>query len=1220
MARTGEDEPVIRNTVIVTPPENVVLGLGTAAIRDTIVQAAERQFSRPLSDEERLAFDRHVIIARTENLTIDSVFQALQAVGDRSAAHILCAALYREPSLRHDSGASGSGKIQRDGWVSHVVKLAKVAVEVAERVNCYILIDSGEEHPVTPIGTAELESVPNCGVFTIKTHTNDRELIATQSENWFAQVRRGAIGEAFASIDALPESMSAQRPFIKLQVVDKVLPGHEMMNSLRAEVNSSSSLMDASSCLLLARINMRAGDESTAAELLSRTVGDLLRQEELESALDLAADLQDAALVDATMARIRKLFPSSPKLFERQLATLMDARLYNELLSELRSDHAPIDQQLFAFYQTLAEGFQQQEPDYVRLIHAISSTAPNHANWARGICVRESVARNDFSSAFSLCLADDCMMTAGLARALLHGIQQVLLKSGSNASLSLVAATLVAPLAALIKFVAENPAALRLRRHLSDLLYPETTGRGGVPLVMSVVLNSPALVAEITTESSAASKLEYADIDLFAFLRVTLEWMEKESPLAVHLATLPTSLLPAAPDVVFANVKRLIHFEQDLRDNDTAHAFRSLVWIGLMLARLTSTPDADLDLIRFAAAKFTAANRLQTARDLIETVLASPNSGPKRLRMAWLAYADIYHRQRNIVECAVGLACMFSIEVSVSLDQMWQELYLLIRVLRDVRLFNEARSMLSYLRECAAKLPHSIEHMRKLHTLELGVDVLELTEEVPNASNGQILALADRVRAHCEELRAAGEELSPGLTLLHHCIYLATARGIKIPDRLLSTLEFVSDAASRPVLDMIALVNRPTPEGKELLSYLKTVETARYPGDVAFDLTNAAIAARRYLDLELSIESSPVAAAAVEVLSDQSVVASPGMAPQHADFEETHDRAKELSKLGLQIVLLALSEHGRLTRLTFFNGHLTEFVKESADVFSVRLLEAWSEQFPYHYGTIQDPVNLFYTSTDHLGLTLAGVERTVLVTDNTVGQIPPNLIRLGDEFAGRKLAISSAPSIAWLWGMNTAGEAVGTGRRAWIPADLGGEPTLSLRSLSERLSDCFDEHQIHVNNAIEVPDNFRNSELVVIGAHGGLLPGMRFFRSISDDGQLSMWYESLASAIRGSSLVVLFVCSAGRSDPHPYARTSTVGLVRELLRRGCSTVVACPWPLNVSVPPKWLPAFMEEWSSGKNVTDAVFLANQSISSWFSLSPAECLAMNVFGNPLLLARR
>ena len=86
------------------------------------------------------------------------------------------------------------------------------------------------------------------------------------------------------------------------------------------------------------------------------------------------------------------------------------------------------------------------------------------------------------------------------------------------------------------------------------------------------------------------------------------------------------------------------------------------------------------------------------------------------------------------------------------------------------------------------------------------------------------------------------------------------------------------------------------------------------------------------------------------------------------------------------------------------------------------------------------------------------------------------------------------------------------------------------------------------------------------------------------------------------------------ATPGPVANT-TVGLAKELLNHGCSTVIASPWPLDSRVPSHWLPQFLDSWTAGHLVIDANFEANKAVERAMGDSPARCLAMTVFGDPL-----
>jgi CHAT domain-containing protein len=193
------------------------------------------------------------------------------------------------------------------------------------------------------------------------------------------------------------------------------------------------------------------------------------------------------------------------------------------------------------------------------------------------------------------------------------------------------------------------------------------------------------------------------------------------------------------------------------------------------------------------------------------------------------------------------------------------------------------------------------------------------------------------------------------------------------------------------------------------------------------------------------------------------------------------------------------------------------------------------------------------------------------------------------------------------------------GRRlAWIStaSKQGGNPTLAV--LAERVVPTLASHCIAFESGSEIPAKFSEADLAIVAAHGGVVREGRFFQTVANDADLKVASGDLSSALAAVELVILFVCSGGRFDPYPFAN-STVGLVRDLLNRGCRTVIASPWPLDARVPSHWLPEFLRYWEGGRLVNDSNFEANQAVEKAMGDSPARCLAMTVFGDPLLTGR-
>ena len=168
--------------------------------------------------------------------------------------------------------------------------------------------------------------------------------------------------------------------------------------------------------------------------------------------------------------------------------------------------------------------------------------------------------------------------------------------------------------------------------------------------------------------------------------------------------------------------------------------------------------------------------------------------------------------------------------------------------------------------------------------------------------------------------------------------------------------------------------------------------------------------------------------------------------------------------------------------------------------------------------------------------------------------------------------------------------------------------------IADRLQPTFHDYGFYFDGGLELPAGVAKAEIAVIAAHGSIVPEGRYFQLISDDSGLRVPASDLARKLRNTGVVILFVCSGGRADKHPASNT-TVGLAKQLLDRGCSAVIASPWPLDARVTYHWLPEFLRCWTLGQPVIDASFSANEAVAAALGDDPARCLAMSVYGDGL-----
>ena len=250
-----------------------------------------------------------------------------------------------------------------------------------------------------------------------------------------------------------------------------------------------------------------------------------------------------------------------------------------------------------------------------------------------------------------------------------------------------------------------------------------------------------------------------------------------------------------------------------------------------------------------------------------------------------------------------------------------------------------------------------------------------------------------------------------------------------------------------------------------------------------------------------------------------------------------------------------------------------------------------------------------------LGLTAAPVEARTIVylLTHSLTRLPANLLLCNGELSGMQGPVVVVPSLSWLLEQRLRPPR-GTGRQAWMlpPGPEDGERG-ALGLLADNLPEMLPGFAV----GSTFPALQRPLEIAVLAAHGGIDESGLFFRAVADERAQRYSIARVAAALAGCDLVVLCVCSGGRSDPAPFS-ARTIGLPSALLAAGCRTVIASPWPLDALVVLRWIPHFFKTWDSQTDVAVAVHRANLALMH-SHCHPRDFLAMHVFGEPALRPR-
>jgi tetratricopeptide (TPR) repeat protein len=1214
-AKIGKDENHVHGILVIAPPSDSNLGCDQAEIERASRKAAETLFQRELSEQEQASIGRFVRVVHSKNYDIESVIHALQTADEGSAAVVLYAALYRMPA-QQDIPPLPSIPLPDDLWVPHLCVLAARAVTIAKSRNFYLLLDTGEAAPQRPENYERLKGIDGCGLFGMYSKHDGGKLLADNIANWRSLAEAGRLGSAFASIDSLPSWMDSQKSFLKLQLMESVTPGEEILRILREDAHIRTKA-DYRARLKLARIAERANDDDLSLELLTSSIDELRSEEEYLLAAGLADDLAEFALLERILDRADVLFPSSSRLFDLRLRMYLRCRRYAELVKRVLDSTVPIEPQRRFFFLTLGSAFASEGPvDFDLLLNAVTSATPQFTSWCQVVCANEAIERQDFLQSIHLCMPIERRpLTMSIASVLIAALRRLLLQrqlDGKN--LMIKGDDMVPPVQAVIAYLSSNPRDAATRQRLTSLVSVETSGLLGFAVLVAITDRLSATTTVKTRVVSPAQPMTTEDEDAtLEVVKNIMDWSAKESPLIPGRTVVPKDLLRVPPDEVMLLVRHALKHGSDLRVKVEEETFDKIMAVGLIIAPLTTDPDEDLDLLRYAGARYIAANKAQKARDLAEQALNTAANTPIRKRLAWIAFSDIYHRAHSFNEALLGIACALSINIPVDYEQLYQEGSLLVRIYRDIKFITEAQRLADRLLVLCSELNLDKAYGQRIKTLLLHIRMMKvfghpetLMEELPD--------LIQDAAQHCLELVEEGEETSPAVMILAQSIQRGIAAGIEVSEAANKVLRDRLAGTPHPIVDMLKLMDNSATTGSELLTFAQSIQAARNAEDIAFDLMMLGIATRRFLDSAIDSGDVGTAAFCIEALTDHAF-RNALVGTERSPFQEKErsvNMARDLSLRGIDILMVGLSERGILVRLRVTEG-VADLEKESSDVFSGSKFLAWSEKYPYGYAQVTEAMNLFYVTLTGIGISLVPTRPTLLVMDNSLQQMPPNLIMSGDNFAGRQVPMAAAPSLSWAWEMSSRTFST-TKKVAWISTEYADDKNPALIMVAERLDETLKTNEITLHTSAAVPNDLAEAEIAIIAAHGSILPEGRYVQRISDDADLTLYPAVLANAVRGSAIVILFVCSGGRFDTHPVAET-TVGLVRELLDQGCSTVIASPWPLDTRVPSHWLPTFLERWNSGETAICASFAANQNVMKQMGDSPLESLAMNVFGDPL-----
>ncbi|SDG17508.1 CHAT domain-containing protein [Thalassobaculum litoreum] len=1236
-----DQKPIIRKILVILPPGSDSRskdGRFFELIETSFHEITNRSLDNPLTEGERTVLRKRIEVIVSPHAGSESLIDLVHGLSDGTAVIIEEANAYRFRDNRARTSTE-TVRIGEDIWIPEVHLLAQsLATKFADRA-LYFLLDVHEVEPVRSQSLDLLCSIDNCGVFTVPDEADPDAILVQHLAQWDEWIAENRVGRVLQEIDGLTGLSDDNKALLRVQVMDRAGMRLEALAIVR-EIQKTTKDISAFIRVKLAAIAARGGANRTARELLVAAIETLKELEPLELALHVSDEI-DAPDIGAQLANIlQERYPDSVGLRAYRERDLLIKKNFSALALMLKDNSDRKESknlyEILSKYiddniiYTGTETPSSAIPDYDSMI----------ADAGDDVSLRVNVTLSAIDDAMDRGLPEVSQRLLSLIYAidtpnakiewriylaLTRLLKLIFLSRDPGRDLLSDFIGVDGQLSWMIHYLARRPTEPFLRVRMERALNPSISGGAGLVLIARVALELASRPVEVKQRVVLKPNgLKWLSQNKNTITSL-MEHAEREHMVMVGRFCLPEDALPAPPDYIFSG---LIEYIQNapIADSEDINALLTQLALAMAIAKHTSYQDYDLVALRLATERMVGAGFQQEARDLVEEALLGSAESPHRRRLAWFTMADVYQRCRNPGEALIALACCFAASGQAHHDHIYWERLCLVRILRDIGLFDLARSGIEQLRKFEDEEPIS-DHLRiVIDTMDLQVDILaHKHEQKPEKS---LETLFDRAIILAERVIEANEQPEPIASLLQSLKYHAEETGDPVPDSallLLSRLMPLSD----PGLARILRAQNEKATANDLLAMLPRGRATRYSEDVGFEGRDVAILAGQLLARDEFLSSPDDVSFALEVLADRGVAipswdeaATPP--PRPTIVSEVGESARRISEKGISVVQLGWDARGRMVRLYSSEGSIGPAEREPSELISEERYNEWKERFPYAYGVEDDDPNIFYTSTMGLQISPLPSGPIVIVGDVDFQSFPVNLLFSNNNFAGRMHPIAAAPSLSWL-AHAVQIEAIGDGRRcAWISSSptssIVSDSESSVRAntldmLAERLTPTLEKFGIEFDQRAVLPEDFSGAELVVIAAHGGVHLEHQYFQVVADEENLRVSAQDLANSLRNIGVAILFVCSGGRSDRYPGANT-ILGLAKQVLDRGCLAVIASPWPLDARVPSHWLPVFLEAWDQGISLIDATFRANSAVDAAFGLNPAHGLAMSVFGNPIL----
>lgn len=1046
--------------VVVVLPFGSDLAVAEESIWGSFVRSFERLAHRLLEKDEQTWFRNWLTVQIAANGCHAQLLDLIAELSERTAVIIVKASGYRDNSIpAHVRDGLQFSLIPEDIWAPQVHALAVAAEPLVKAQKLYLALDIDESSPTRPELAELLMSIDTFGVVGSTVADSVESIIAQHVDTWDKLISIGRVGRAMTDVEALPSNMESQKSFLKIQLLHKAGLQLEALALIRSELIVREDL-DPSTRVKLGFIAKDAGAMQLASELILPCIDALQSCEDLEVALRVLGQ-SNQALADRVVTQLEARFPNTESVRRYRYKQLLRAHDHDGAAELLHKD----DPQQSAFHARLAAAFSGTDtPNYIGLIQ--SGQTANVSESYRLASVQDALARGLILHAIELVgeVPSETALADHWEELALKVLEGGFLQTGPDGKPAVSTEAAEELLIKLIGRLAANPMKGNLRIGIVELLGVEVAGPTGLALIAKLVLDlasRPVLVEKSATVGTAGMDWMIAHKP---FLERSLNWLQNEQPIMVGKLALPSELLTENPDEAISALSSFIQRAPISDDNDI-QALRTYVTLAAALAPHAADPDIDLSLYRLAAGKIVSSNFAQTGRDLVEAAVQAGVTTPRRRRLAWFAVADTYHRSRDYLTAFVALACSFAADDRADDDEIFQQVYLLCRLLRDIGLLDLALTTVETGHQLLVNMKRTQSHGHWLDLLALQVQMAQRKNDDPELLIS-MLGKATEIGRTVIDLQ---DQTAPSGIILGQLIRDAHARGVDVSKDTVIVFDELNKWAGGTLKAMIDATSTQLPTSKQLADLVMAIPSARYAEDVGYDLGNIASIAQRAVTNKAVLDVAEDVSFALELLADLGTAlpnwdetAAPPVLPEQG---HPADIARSISNQGVDILQLGLDSEGRLIRLTTSGGELGKPTVEDDKKFSGAAFQIWSQKFPFCYGIDESP-NLYYRTTENLQIGWSPERATIISASSGLQLFPPTILYDGKEFFGRKVPVVAVPSLSWLNGAREH-DYKGDGRRiAWISTAESEDSGSTLNLLSQRLDGPFSDHGFEVDTGV----------------------------------------------------------------------------------------------------------------------------------------------------------